>query len=80
MPVHDWTRVDAGIFHDFHLGWIGELRGALNGGLLPEGYYALGTAPPLVEQHGAAQPVSRMRAEEARGTMAVRPTGRRRQP
>lgn len=18
MPVHDWTRVEAGIFHDFH--------------------------------------------------------------
>ena len=18
MPVHDWTRVDAGLFHDFH--------------------------------------------------------------
>jgi hypothetical protein len=21
-PVHDWTRVDAGIFHDFHHAWI----------------------------------------------------------
>ena len=18
MPIHDWTRVEAGIFHDFH--------------------------------------------------------------
>lgn len=45
MPVHDWTRVDAGIFHDFHVGWIPELRTALNSGLLPEGYYA------LAEQH-----------------------------
>ena len=41
MPLHDWTRVDAGIFHDFHLGWIAEIRRALNRGLLPEGYYAL---------------------------------------
>src|SRR5438128_375469 len=41
MPVHDWTRVDAGIFHDFHLGWIGTLRKALNSGLLPPEYYAL---------------------------------------
>src|SRR5437899_7351530 len=41
MPVHDWTRVDAGIFHDFHLGWLAELRRALNGGLLPPDYYAL---------------------------------------
>jgi hypothetical protein len=45
MPVHDWTRVDAGIFHDFHNAWVIELRNALNGGLLPSGYYA------LTEQH-----------------------------
>ena len=41
MPVHDWTKVDAGIFHDFHNVWIGLLRNALNEGLLPDGYYAL---------------------------------------
>src|SRR5271168_1130564 len=41
MPVHDWTRVDDGIFHDLHLAWIGELRKALNRGILPAGYYAL---------------------------------------
>jgi len=41
MPVHDWTRVEAGIFHSFHVGWIPELQKALNNGLLPEGYYAL---------------------------------------
>jgi len=41
MPIHDWTRVDAGIFHDFHTTWIGFLRTALNSGLLPSGYYAL---------------------------------------
>jgi Protein of unknown function (DUF4058) len=40
MPMHDWTRVDAGTFHDFHLAWIAELRKALNGGVLPKGYYA----------------------------------------
>jgi hypothetical protein len=45
MPVHDWTRVDDGIFHDFHVGWIPEIRKTLNGGILPEGYYA------LAEQH-----------------------------
>lgn len=33
MPVHDWTRVEAGIFHDFHTAWIPELRRALNGSL-----------------------------------------------
>ena len=41
MPVHDWTRVDAGIFHAFHHDWITELARALNRGLLPADYYAL---------------------------------------
>src|SRR5947209_20618079 len=45
MSIHDWTRVDAGIFHDFHQAWNAELRAALNGGLLPPDYYA------LIEQH-----------------------------
>jgi hypothetical protein len=35
MPVHDWTRVDAGLFHDFHQGWTVALRNALNAGMLP---------------------------------------------
>src|SRR3954452_13923135 len=41
MPVHDWTRVDAGIFHAFHHEWISEIGRALNRGLLPTDYYAL---------------------------------------
>jgi hypothetical protein len=41
MPVHDWTRVDDGIFHAFHLAWLGELQKALNRGILRAGYYAL---------------------------------------
>jgi Protein of unknown function (DUF4058) len=41
MPVHDWTRVSAGTFHDFHLAWIIAIRNALNSGLLPTDYYAL---------------------------------------
>jgi hypothetical protein len=45
MPVHDWTLVDAGIFHSFHTVWIGAINNALNEGILPEGYYA------LAEQH-----------------------------
>lgn len=45
MPVHDWTQVEAGIFHDFHVAWIAEIRKALNEGLLPSGFYA------LAEQH-----------------------------
>src|SRR5580704_2212042 len=41
MPMHDWTRVEHGIFHAFHHDWITELARALNGGLLPDEYYAL---------------------------------------
>ena len=40
MPIHDWTRVNAGTWHDFHLSWIAEIQLALNGGLLPPSYYA----------------------------------------
>ncbi len=41
MPIHDWTRVEAGIFHDFHHEWISTIKRALNAGLLPPEYYAL---------------------------------------
>src|SRR5688572_23167061 len=41
MALHDWIRVDAGIFHDFHNVWLGGLRNLLNDGILPSGYYAL---------------------------------------
>ncbi|QJW94084.1 DUF4058 family protein [Frigoriglobus tundricola] len=40
MPIHDWTRVSAGTWHDFHLTWIAELRNALNDGRMPPDYYA----------------------------------------
>ncbi len=42
MPVHDWTKVEAGIFHHFHNAWITFLSDALNSGPLPDNYYALG--------------------------------------
>jgi Protein of unknown function (DUF4058) len=41
MPVHDWSNIKAGIFHDFHHAWIEEIKRALNGGVLPADYYAL---------------------------------------
>src|SRR4051812_31130218 len=47
MPVHDWSRVEAGIFHDFHHAWIEQIKRSLNSGLLPDDYYA------LAEQHAA---------------------------
>ncbi len=41
MPIHDWTRVDSGLFHAFHQDWIGVLARALNAGVLPPDYFAL---------------------------------------
>ncbi len=38
--VDDWTRVDAGTFHDFHQSWLTHLTETLNGGRLPPGFYA----------------------------------------
>lgn len=51
MPVHDWSQVDANLFHDFHQTWTIGIRNALNRGLLPPGFSA------LVEQHaGGLEP------------------------
>jgi hypothetical protein len=47
MPIHDWTRVEAGIFHHFHHAWIGEMARLLNRGVLPSDYYA------MAEQHAS---------------------------
>ena len=47
MPIHDWSRVDAGIFHHFHHAWIEEIARALNRGVLPGDYYA------MAEQHAS---------------------------
>jgi hypothetical protein len=45
MPIHDWSRVGAGIFYDFHHAWIEQIKKLLNGGVLPPDHYA------LAEQH-----------------------------
>jgi hypothetical protein len=51
MPIHDWTRVPAGLFHDFYQTWTILLKMRLNAGLLPEGLSA------LVEQRaGSVEP------------------------
>ena len=41
MPIHDWSKADPGLFHDFHQAWITEFRNALNRGILPPDYFAL---------------------------------------
>src|SRR5437868_770933 len=65
MPVHDWTRVDAGLFHHFHQRWIASLCDALNAGSLPSDYFALaeqsiqGPIPDVLTLHlalGAGEP------------------------
>jgi hypothetical protein len=57
MPVHDWTRVTPGVFHDFHQAWSIAIRNALNSGGLPKGYYAFaeqitgGPIPDVITLH-----------------------------
>lgn len=41
MPIHDWTRVPAGLFHHFHQDWSIEIARTLNRGRLPKGLSAL---------------------------------------
>jgi hypothetical protein len=40
MPIHDWTRVSAGTWHDFHVAWVAELQRVFNTGVLPSDYYS----------------------------------------
>jgi hypothetical protein len=62
MPMHDWTRVEAGIYHAFHHEWISEISRALNRGLLPEDLYALpeqqaaGFGPDVLTLQDVADP------------------------
>jgi hypothetical protein len=41
MPIHDWTRVRANRFHDFHQRWTVIICNALNEGRLPPGFFAM---------------------------------------
>jgi hypothetical protein len=41
MPVHDWTRVSPGTWHNFHQIWMAALCHALNSGRLPEPCFAM---------------------------------------
>jgi len=62
MPLHDWTRVEAGIFHDFHFELIHAIKKALNGGVLPADYYATaeqisaGRGPDVLALHRGDAP------------------------
>jgi hypothetical protein len=76
MPVHDWTKVEAGIFPDFHTAFLTEIRNILNNRVLPQGYYA------LTEQHAgrfiadvltlrALDPLAGTPAPQLRGGLAL---------
>lgn len=41
MPMHDWTKVKSGIYHNFHYRWVAAIMDRLNAGLLPSGYFAM---------------------------------------
>jgi hypothetical protein len=71
VPIHDWTRVDAGLFHDFHQDWTIELRRSLNAGRLPPGFIALadqigGPIPDVLALHRGPKKPS-----QASGGLAV---------
>ncbi len=60
MPIHDWSRIPSGLFHDFHQTWSIQIKMALNAGILPKGISALveqrtGPREPdviAIERHG----------------------------
>ncbi len=77
MPLHDWTRVEPGIFHAFHVAWIPEIQKTLNDGLLPEGYYALAeqhagrSIPDVLTLHAGPSSPEPMPLPPATGGIAV---------
>ncbi len=64
--MHDWTRVDAGIYHAFHHEWISEISRCLNRELLPGDYYAL----PEQIAAGFGPDVLTLQDQRAHGTEA----------
>lgn len=66
MPIHDWTRVRANRFHDFHQSWTVALSNHLNNGRLPTGYYSLLEKPSVLLARMNANATYRADDEEAR--------------
>lgn len=68
MPIHDWTRVPSGLFHDFHQTWSIHLKTALNSGILPKGLSALveqravGREPDVLAVYRTAKEIYASRA------------------
>jgi hypothetical protein len=79
MPIHDWTRVEAGDFHHFHQRWISAITDALNGGGLPPEFMAMAeqvTGRPIPDvvtlQTRASRPLSGGTATAARPAPSAR--------
>jgi len=71
MPLHDWSRVDSGIFHNFHLLWISRINAHLNETLLPEPYYAI--AEPVLGE--AVPDVITLQEQNVASSTSVAPGG-----
>jgi hypothetical protein len=69
MPIHDWKRVEANLFHDFHQTWTIAIRNALNGGLLPKGYSA------LAEQHSPTMVPDVLAVQGRKAARRLEPAG-----
>lgn len=41
MPMHDWSRVQSGVYHNFHVLWLSAITNCLNAGLLPPNMFAM---------------------------------------
>lgn len=41
MPMHDWSQVTPGVWHNFHYRWIAAIIDHLNAGLLPKDMIAM---------------------------------------
>jgi hypothetical protein len=82
MPIHDWTRIPAGLFHHFHQDWSIEIARELNRGRLPRGLSALveqrsGTREADVLTIEGTRPPGRFGSECDRGVaLADLPTTR----
>ena len=65
MPIHDWSRVPSGLFHDFHQSWSIRIKDALNSGRLPKGL-----RPSLNSGLGRRNPMSWRSRFDPNGTWA----------
>jgi hypothetical protein len=70
MPIHDWARIPAGLFHHFHQDWSIEMARELNRGRLPKGLSA------LVEQRSGPLETAAIYADRANRVLIKHHLGR----